>query len=240
MKRRVLSVASECVPLLKTGGLADVVGALPKALAVHGWDMRVLMPAYPGLAETMKRPKVVWTDTDLFGGPAQVLGGRVEGIDVLLLDAPHLYARDGGPYSDDSGDYADNPERFAALCWTAAEIARAGLSDGWRPEVVHAHDWQGGLAPVYLRQAGVEDVRSVITVHNIAFQGRAGADKLDALRLRPDDFTSEGFEFWGDISALKAGLVMADAITTVSRNRGNGESQKDGLHDKRSGADLSL
>ena len=221
MKRRVLSVASECVPLLKTGGLADVVGALPKALAVHGWDMRVLMPAYPGLAETMKRPKVVWTDTDLFGGPAQVLGGRVEGIDVLLLDAPHLYARDGGPYSDDSGDYADNPERFAALCWAAAEIARAGMSDGWRPEVVHAHDWQGGLAPVYLRQAGVEEVRSVITVHNIAFQGRAGADKLDALRLRPDDFTSEGFEFWGDISALKAGLVMADAITTVSPTYAN-------------------
>ncbi len=98
MTRRVLSVASECVPLLKTGGLADVVGALPKALADHDWQMRVMMPAYPGLIERLATdPEILWTDADLFGGTANILGGKVDGIDVVLLNAPHLYDRPGGP-----------------------------------------------------------------------------------------------------------------------------------------------
>ncbi len=216
VKGRVLSVASECVPLLKTGGLADVVGALPKALAGQDWQMRVLMPAYRGLVGRLNGAEEVWTGGDLFGGPAIVLAGEVDGLDLLLLSAPHLYDRDGGAYSVAGADFADNPERFAALSWVAAEIARDGLGDGWRPQILHAHDWQGGLAPAYLRYGGASEVKSVITVHNIAFQGLAPAAKLGALRLPASEFHPSALEYYGNISALKAGLVTADAITTVS------------------------
>ncbi len=217
MDRRVLSVASECVPLLKTGGLADVVGALPKALAGQGWQMRVLMPAYPGLAERLgPAAQEVWAEPALFGGPGRVLAGQVAGLDLLLLDAPHLFHRAGGAYGAQGADYDDNADRFAALSWAAAQIAEHGLSDGWRPEILHCHDWQAGLAPAYLRFAGVQDVRSVMTVHNIAFQGLAPAWKLNGLRLPESAFNADVLEYYGQIGALKAGLVLADAITTVS------------------------
>ncbi|TMV86342.1 glycogen synthase GlgA, partial [Thioclava sp. BHET1] len=216
VKGRVLSVASECVPLLKTGGLADVVGALPKALAAQGWQMRVLLPAYPGLAARFARLESLWSADDLFGGPARVLAGELAGLSVLLLDAPHLYDRVGGPYSAGGVDHLDNAERFAALSWAGAEIARGGLADGWRPDILHAHDWQAGLAPAYLRYGGQGDLRSVITIHNIAFQGVVPAAKLGALRLPGSEFHADALEYFGGISLLKAGLVTADAITTVS------------------------
>ena len=214
---RVLSVASECVPLVKTGGLADVVGALPAALAAEGWDMRVLIPAYPGLAGRIGAARPVWSADDLFGGPARVLAGTAGGVAVMLLEAPHLYDRPGGIYAGGSGDYSDNPERFAALSWAAAEIARNGDGEGWVPDILHAHDWQGGLAPAYLRYGGGgERVRSLLTVHNIAFQGLAPANRLAALRLPAAEFHSGALEYYGTLSTLKAGLVTADAITTVS------------------------
>ncbi|WP_309663754.1 glycogen/starch synthase, partial [Tabrizicola sp.] len=121
---RVLSVASECVPLIKTGGLADVVGALPAALAAVGWDMRMLIPAYRALRSGSANWPVVWQEADLYGGPGLVRAGEVAGIQMLLLDAPHLYDRDGGPYSNATGDHPDNALRFAALSWVAANIAR--------------------------------------------------------------------------------------------------------------------
>lgn len=214
MTGKVLSVASECAPLLKTGGLADVVGALPKALGVQGWDMRVLMPAYRGIA--MPDTRALWTADDLFGGPAQVLPLTVDGAQILLLDAPHLFDRPGGPYSVDGIDHIDNPERFAALGWAASQIARQGLSDGWQPDILHAHDWQAGLAPAYLTYGGPTGVRSVMTVHNIAFQGIAPAAQLGALRLPAAEFHADALEYYGQISTLKAGLMTADAITTVS------------------------
>jgi len=215
MAGRVLSVASECVPLIKTGGLADVVGALPAALAPLGWQMRVLLPGYPGVAAQLAGGREVWAAADLFGGPARLRAGEVAGIEVLALEAAHLYARPGGPYGDGAGDFADNPERFAALCWVAAELARSGDGEGWRPDIVHGHDWQAGLAPAYLRYGGV-GVASVMTVHNIAFQGIAAPERLAALRLPAAAFSPAGLEYWGNISALKAGLMTADAITTVS------------------------
>jgi starch synthase len=215
MTGKVLSVASECAPLVKTGGLADVVGALPKALAEQGWDMRVLMPAYRGV-DLPKKADALWSTPDLFGGPAQVVPVTVGGAQILLLVAPHLYDRAGGPYSVDGADHIDNPERFAALCWAASDIARHGLKDGWQPEILHAHDWQAGLAPAYLAYGGETPVRSVITIHNIAFQGVAPAAKLAALRLPFAEFHADALEYYGQISTLKAGLITADAITTVS------------------------
>ncbi|KEO59387.1 hypothetical protein DT23_04715 [Thioclava indica] len=210
--RKVLSVASEAVPLIKTGGLADVVGALPRALAGQGWEMRVMIPAYRGVLKSLKAAKAVWKSPDLFGAPARLMQGKVGVIIVLALDAPHLFDRAGGPYSDAGVDFVDNGERFAALSYVAAEVARKGVA-GWKPEIVHAHDWQTGLVPWYLRGTGVP---TVITVHNIAFQGRFARTKLEALGLTQADFQRDGVEYWGDISTLKAGLMAADAITTVS------------------------
>ncbi|MDG3042213.1 glycogen synthase GlgA [Roseicyclus marinus] len=214
---KVLSVTSECAPLVKTGGLADVAGALPAALAPLGVEMRTLLPGYPGVLAAIPKGKVVLEDADLFGGPARVIAAGAAGLDLLVLDAPHLFARDGGPYVDSAGrDWPDNPERFAALSWIGAQIA-GGAMAGWRPDILHGHDWQAGLAPWYLRaRHPAAGVGSVMTIHNIAFQGKAGVDRLAALRLAPGDMTQDGVEFWGDISALKAGLVAADRITTVS------------------------
>ncbi|WP_349930142.1 glycogen synthase GlgA [Glutamicibacter mishrai] len=215
LQRRVLSVASECAPLVKTGGLADVVGALPAALEPLGWRTRILMPAYPGLLERVGRTRRIWRDEDLFGGPATVRSCRFEGLDLLLLDAPHLYDRPGGPYVVDGHDHHDNHVRFAALSWVAARIAIDGTSDKWRPDVVHAHDWQAGLVPSYLKYAGSQ-IPTLLTIHNIAFQGIFGPDQLDALRLPTWDFHPEALEYHSLVSTLKAGLVHASRISTVS------------------------
>ncbi|WP_435259099.1 glycogen synthase GlgA [Thioclava sp. FR2] len=215
MAGRVLSVASECVPFIKTGGLADVVGALPAALAPTGWDMRVLLPAYRKLLPLLDQMTPVRSDSSLFGGESRVYFGRIDGIDLLLLDAPHLFDRDGGPYSGPNGDWWDNPQRFAALSWVAAQIARDGI-DGWKPDILHAHDWQAGFAPAYLRYGNASDVGSVLTIHNIAFQGWADVRLMSDLRLPADQFHPDGLEYYGNLSSLKAGLVTADKITTVS------------------------
>lgn len=213
--RQVLSVASEVAPLVKTGGLADVAGALPAALKPEGWAIRTLLPGYPAVLEKLRGAREVWSESDLFGGPARVMAARAGGLDLLVLVAPHLYDRAGGPYLGPNGrDWPDNPERFAALCWAGAAIA-SGEAGGWRPEVVHVHDWQAGLVPVYLRERG-GGPGTLITIHNIAFHGLADAAKLAWLRLPQEGFSPTGFEFWGRISALKAGLVYADRISTVS------------------------
>lgn len=246
--RKVLSVASEAVPLVKTGGLADVVGALPEALAAQGWQMRVMLPAYPGVLDRLGPTQVVWADDHFFFGSGRLHLGRIGAVEVLALEAGHLFNRAGGPYSDARGDYWDNAERFAALSWAAAQVAMHGVAEPappappakpakagskaakaaaaeaaaaasgagvWKPDVLHAHDWQGALAPAYLRYAGSQ-VPSVLTIHNMAFQGRVGVAKMGVLRLPREAFHRDGYEYWGEISTLKAGLTSADAITTVS------------------------
>jgi len=215
MLGRVLSVASECVPLIKTGGLADVVGALPGALARQGWEMRVLLPCYRGLRGVAAGWPEVWVEDNLWGGTGRVLAGEVAGVSVLLLDAPHLYDREGGPYAGSAGDWPDNAQRFAGLSWVAARLARDGFG-GWKPDVLHGHDWQAGLAPAYLAYDGAGGVRSVMTVHNIAFQGWAPGWMLGDLRLPGREFHTGALEYHGGLSSLKAGLVTADRITTVS------------------------
>ncbi len=218
----VLSVASECVPLVKTGGLADVAGALPAAVRVEGIGMRTLLPGYPAVMAALEDGAVaVMTEDDLFGGPGRVLAGRGGGLDLLVIEAPHLYDRPGSIYlGPDCRDWPDNPERFAALSWIGARIGVEGVSLGgedWRPDVIHCHDWQAALVPEYLdgMKAAVRP-STIVTIHNIAFQGFADAERLGVLRLPSHRFNPDGFEFYGRISALKAGLMSADRLTTVS------------------------
>lgn len=216
--KTTLSVASECAPLVKTGGLADVAGALPGALATQGWHLRTLLPGYPAvMAKAGKKAVELLAEKDLMGGPARVLGAQAAGLDLLILDAPHLFDRSGALYlGSDGRDWPDNPERYAALSWMAAKIAAEGI-DGWRPDVLHLHDWQAALAPVYLREMGAADrVGTLLTIHNIAFHGLAPADRLASMRLPEQGFRQQGFEYYGQISALKAGLVHADKLSTVS------------------------
>jgi starch synthase len=213
---RVLSVASEIYPLIKTGGLADVAGALPVALAKHGVAVRTLVPGYTAVLEKLERRETVHRFAELFGGPAELLAADAAGLDLLVIDAPHLYARAGNPYVDRTGrDWPDNAQRFAALSWVAAEIA-VGLLKRYRPQLLHAHDWQAGLVPAYLRYGPTPRPPSIITVHNLAFQGHFPASLLAMLKLPPQSLAINGVEYFGGIGFLKAGLQFADRITTVS------------------------
>ncbi|MEM9576628.1 MAG: glycogen synthase GlgA [Pseudomonadota bacterium] len=212
----VLFVASECAPFVKTGGLADVIGALPKALAVRGISSRVMMPLYPALATVAEAGEEAASWDDLMGGPARLLAATVDGFDLLLLEAPHLFAREGNIYlGADGKDWPDNALRFAALSRAAADVAVNGVG-AWSADVVHAHDWQAGLVPAYLHQMAGPTPQVVLTIHNIAFQGLFDPDLMPALGLDAALYTQDGLEFWGKISFLKAGISYARKVTTVS------------------------
>jgi len=213
---QVLAVASEIYPFVKTGGLADVVGALPGALAAQGVAVRTLVPAYPAILGQVGKTKPLRRYADLFGAPATLTMVQAEGLDLLLLDAPAFFAREGGLYDDPAGNgWADNWRRFAALSRVAADIAADGAK-GWRPDLVHAHDWQAAMTAAYMRFGPAHAVPRVVTIHNLAFQGRYGADIFPALGLPPEAWGVDGVEYYGGTGYLKAGLVSADAITTVS------------------------
>ncbi|MBB3588171.1 glycogen synthase GlgA [Sphingomonas sp. BK481] len=215
---RVLSVASEAYPLIKTGGLADVVGALPAALAHHGVAMTTFLPGYPALAAVMRTAKVVHRYTDLLGVEARILAASIGDHPLLILDAPGLFARGGGPYGDTTGaDWVDNWLRFAAFSRAAADLA-SGVVDGPQFDILHAHDWQAAMAPAYLRYAPGPGTaaKTIVTIHNIAFQGRYGAEIFADLALPDAAFALDGIEYYGGVGFLKAGLEAADAITTVS------------------------
>ncbi|KPF46280.1 glycogen synthase GlgA [Rhizobium sp. AAP43] len=212
---KVLSVASEIYPLIKTGGLADVAGALPIALAAHGVETKTLIPGYPAVMKAVKKPKKVHEFPDLLGEHANLLQASHEGLELLILDIPALYLRTGGPYLDSLGrDYPDNWKRFAALSKAGAEIA-AGAVAGFQPDLVHVHDWQAALTPVYMRYAEAPEVPSLITIHNIAFQGQFGGGLFASLGL-PSHAWHEALEYYGTISYLKSGLMTAHALSTVS------------------------
>ena len=181
MTLKVLSVASEMVPLVKTGGLADVVGALPGALAGHGVDMTTLLPGYPAVLAAIGKTRKVAGIDHLLGEPARIVSAKLaDGRKLLVLDAPGFFAREGGPYGDPGGaDWQDNWRRFAALGLAAAELARG--KPGF--DLVHAHDWQAAMACVYLRYGGAP-VPSVLTIHNMAFQGFFGGEIFARLALQ--------------------------------------------------------
>jgi len=211
-----LSVCSEVFPLIKTGGLADVTGALPAALRPHGITMRTLVPGYPAVLAQLGSAERVLEDPNFFGGAARLLAGTAAGLEVFVLDAPHLYARPGNPYVDGQGrDWPDNPQRFAALALAGAVIG-GGMVAGFVPDIVHAHDWQAGLAPAYIAFSEGRRPATVMTVHNLAFQGQVPASLLATLRLPASAYTPDGLEYYGAIGMLKAGLRYADRLTTVS------------------------
>ena len=217
MKRStVLSIASEVYPLIKTGGLADVAGALPGALAKEGFAVRTLVPGYPAVTAAAKPAEVLHVFDDLFGGQARLVAARAKNLDLFVLDAPHLYGRPGNPYLNAEGnDWPDNALRFAALGQVGAELGR-GLLPSFHPSVLHCHDWQAGLVPAYLAHMEGRSPRTVFTVHNLAFQGNFPARLLTRLGLPASALTVDGIEYHGQIGYLKAGLRLADRITTVS------------------------
>jgi starch synthase len=216
----IVMIASEAVGFAKTGGLADVAGALPVALGKLGHRVTIVLPRYRGIAISGK--PVVDRLTVQLGGEAHTVSiyERELGANARawLVDEPALFDRDGGLYNVDGHDYPDNPRRFALLTRAALEGARAA---GLTPDVVHSHDWQGGLAPLYLKTRFAHDpvlggVPSVFTIHNMAYQGRCDPSWIPQLDLGWDLFRPEALEFWHQVSLLKAGVVFADKVTTVS------------------------
>jgi starch synthase len=220
---RVLHVCSEIYPLLKTGGLADVAGALPVAQLRHGVDARVLVPGFPSLRAGVQKQELVTEMAAAFGADAIRLYRGVlpdSELAVYVIDAPALYDRPGNPYADANNvAYDDNDRRFALLGWVAAQLAQ-GLDPAWRAQIVHAHDWHAALAPAYLKAAeqatGQRMAGTVQTVHNLAYQGSFPAHRFDGLRLPRHFFAADGMEFYGAVNFLKAGLFYADKLTTVS------------------------
>ena len=169
---RVLAVASEIYPIIKTGGLADVAGALPLALRAEGVEMRTLVPGYPAVMDALDHAEPLLEWPLYFGGITRLLKAACGELDLLVLDAPHLFGRPGNPYVTPEGtDWPDNGLRFAALSRMAADIGLGDVPD-FVPDIVHAHDWQAGLAPAYMHYSHRRHVGTVMTVHNLAYQGR--------------------------------------------------------------------
>jgi starch synthase len=214
----VFFLASECVPFSKTGGLADVVGALPRMLTARGHQVSVFLPRYrqtdPGrlLIPNLSIP---------FGHLSHVVdvreGKTLGGVRHFFVDYPPYFDRDA-LYVDGGADYPDNPERFALLCRAALEFLR----HSGRPDVLHCHDWQTAQVPVLLQTVLANDpffqpLPVVFTVHNLGYQGIYGADALERVGLPPELFTPDGLEYYGQLNLLKGGLIFSDLVTTVSR-----------------------
>src|SRR5436309_1466477 len=215
---RILFVASEGLPFSKTGGLADVVEALPKALVAQGHEVAVVLPRYRGTKATaVLMPSL----TIPMGGtwlrfPAIADGTQLNGVRYYFVDDPGYFDRDG-LYVGSSGEYADNAERYTELCRAAIEIAK----HVWPADVFHCHDWQTALLPVLLRTSYaddpvVRDLPVVFTIHNMGYHGQFRREALLRTGLPEMLFNPAGLEFYGDVNFLKGGLVYSDYLTTVS------------------------
>jgi starch synthase len=213
---RALHVAAELYPWVKTGGLGDVLAALPPALLGQGVDTRLCLPGYPALLDAFHLTDAVRLSTPFAGERVRVALATVPGgkVAAYLVDHPPFYDRPGGPYgASDGRDWPDNHRRFGLLSWVAATLGN-GADPNWRPDIVHAHDWHAGLAPAYLKAAG--GAASVFTIHNLAFQGFFAAGIFPELSLPGHFYGVDGIEFYGGLSFLKAALFFADRLTTVS------------------------
>ncbi len=217
---RVLHVAAEIFPLVKTGGLADVVGALPQALVAAGADVRLLLPGLPAIVAGVKPEKTVCVIGAVFGaGQVTLRLGKMagSGVQVYVIDAPYLYQRPGNPYQGaDGSEWSDNVQRFALLGWVAAHLAAGEFDPDWTPEVLHAHDWHAAMGCAYVACRPVTSSATVFTVHNLAYQGVFPVDDFHLLHLPSRVMVPGGLEYHGQFSFMKAGLKYAHRVTTVS------------------------
>ncbi|MDE2369336.1 MAG: glycogen synthase GlgA [Burkholderiales bacterium] len=217
---KLLHVAAEVFPLVKTGGLADVVAALPVAQAQQGADVRLLLPGLPAVLEAVQGARSVIDIGSCFGAlRVRLLLARMPGsrLPVYVVDAPYLYRRGGSPYQDDQGEeWPDNLQRFALLGWVAAHLAAEDADPQWAPDIVHAHDWHAAMACAYVAEHAPTRAATVYTVHNLAFQGLFQMHDWPMLGLATRLMSPAGLEFHGQLSFMKAGLAFADAVTTVS------------------------
>jgi starch synthase len=233
----ILHVAAEFFPLLKTGGLADVMGALPKAQATlyPQSDVRILLPGFPAILKGLQgfletEPIAV---ENCFAGDFKILLGTFNDLRIYVIKADQLYGREGSPYHDPTMvPYSDNHLRFALLGWVASEMACGTLDRNWKADVVHAHDWHAGMSCAYLKAKG-NPATSVFTIHNLAYQGVFPEHYLNQLNMPDHFYQMHGLEFYGNLSFQKAGIFYADHITTVSPSYAQEITQFDsafGLH----------
>jgi starch synthase len=218
---QVLYITAELYPWVKSGGLGDVAAALPPALIAGGIDVRLLLPGFRGFLDAFPGITDIARLTTPFAAErVRVCLTRLPGSESLayLVDHPAFYDRPGNPYAGpDSSDWPDNHRRFGLFGWIAAELAR-GADPGWRPDILHGHDWHTGLAPAYLaaRPPAAGHVPTVFTVHNLAYRGPFPGTIFPELALPPEFFSIDGVEFFGTVSFIKAGLFYSDRLTTVS------------------------
>jgi starch synthase len=219
---KVLIAAAEIFPLVKTGGLADVVGALPGALLLAGAEVRLVLPGLPAILAGVQDLKPVCELGALFGAGRVILRlGRIahNGVLTYVIDAPYLYQRSGSPYQDSEGrEWPDNIQRFALLGWVAAHLAAGELDPTWAPDVLHAHDWHAAMACAYVASHPGQRVATVFTIHNLAYQGLFPVQDFHLLELPSRLMVSQGLEFHGSLSFMKAGLKFSQRVTTVSPN----------------------
>ncbi len=221
---KVLHAAAEVFPLVKTGGLADVLGALPQALSKAGVDVRLILPGFPAIKKGVLKQKLVCNIGAVFGaGKASLWLGYMPSTDstsnvqAYVIDAPYLYDRVGNPYQTANGsEWPDNAQRFALLGWVAAHLAAGELDDAWCPDVLHAHDWHAAMACAYLAVHPSTKTTTIFTVHNLAYQGLFDDRDFHFLGLPARMLAPTGLEFHGQFSFMKAGLTYANRVTTVS------------------------
>lgn len=217
---KVLHAAAEVFPLVKTGGLADVLGALPQALVQAGADVRLVLPGLPAIKAGLERLTLIRDIGALFGaGRVTLWLGRMgdSGVFAYVVDAPFLYQRPGNPYlGADGNEWADNAQRFALLGWVASHLGTGELDDSWCPDILHAHDWHAAMAFAYIAASPAACVATVFTVHNLAYQGLFDSADFHLLGLPARLMTPKGLEFHGQFSFMKAGLTYANRVTTVS------------------------
>jgi starch synthase len=216
----VLHVAAEIFPLVKTGGLADVVGALPQALIAQGVQTRLVLPGLPAIVDAVLHQKTVWEGGPMFGAARIALRlGQMpySKVPVYVVDAPYFYRRPGSPYqSPDGSEWSDNLQRFGLLGWAAAHLAAGEIDPEWTPDIVHAHDWHAAMTCAYMGLHPATRARSVFTIHNLAYQGLFPHGDFRMLYLPASASHAHGIEFHNQVSFMKAGLRFAHHITTVS------------------------
>ena len=219
---RVLHVAAEIFPLVKTGGLADVVAALPVALAEQGADVRLLLPGLPAVMDAVQGARTVIDIGACFGAlRVRLLLARMPGtqMPVYVVDAPYLFRRGGSPYQDSLGEeWPDNLQRFALLGWVAAHLAAEDADPAWSPDILHAHDWHAAMSCAYVAEHLPTRAGTIFTVHNLAYQGLFPMHDWAMLKLASRFMSPAGLEYHGQLSFMKAGLKFANRVTTVSPN----------------------